>query len=90
MSTAEVNLISDEDCVTSALPISGSSFTVIPSITIIDDIKEVIAKAISYKIKPQAGLLDAVGAWEDYEDIDGFIDEVYKKRKKSLDRTVDI
>lgn len=105
MSTAaEASLINDEDYftsapLTSAPSIPKSSYRLIPNITKVDDIVGVIVKAInlptsfssfSYKIQPQAGLLDAIGAWEDYEDIDGFINEVYKKREKSLDRTVDI
>lgn len=98
MSTAEYNLINYEDCLTPAPPISESSFSIIP-ITIIPDIIGGIVKTINipfelsnltYEIKPQAGLLDAVGAWGDYEDIDGFIDDVYKKREKSFDRAVDI
>ncbi|KHE93095.1 MAG: hypothetical protein K8F52_11990 [Candidatus Scalindua rubra] len=97
MSTAEVNLLNIEDCFTSA-PLSESSFRIIPNV-VTERINNVIVNTINlpselselpYKIKDQAVILDAVGAWKDYEDIDGFIEDIYQKREKSLDRAVDI
>lgn len=97
MSTAEVDLLDIEDC-SSSVPLSKSSFRIIPNV-VTKRINNVIVNTInlpsglselSYKIKDEAGILDAVGAWRDYEDIDGFIEDIYKKREKSLDRTVDI
>ena len=38
----------------------------------------------------KGGLLAAVGAWEDFEDIDRLIDEIYKARGKAVDREVDL
>ncbi len=34
------------------------------------------------------GLLAAIGAWEDFEDIDRFIKHIYRKRRKAKDRNV--
>jgi prevent-host-death family protein len=36
------------------------------------------------------GLLAAIGAWEDFEGLDNVIKDIYKKRKRSKDRRVDI
>lgn len=41
-------------------------------------------------IQAKGGLLAAIGAWEDFEDIDKFIDEIYKAREKAVDREVDL
>jgi len=34
------------------------------------------------------GLLAAIGAWEDFEDIDWLIEHIYVERKKSKDRNM--
>lgn len=95
--TAEVDLINEEDCFTST-PLSGS-FRIIPRVKIIKEIQDAIVRGINlssgpsqppYEIKPQGELLDAVGAWEDYDDIDKFIEEIYKKRGKSFGRNVNL
>ena len=36
--------------------------------------------------KPNKGLLAAIGAWEDYKDLEKTIDTIYGQRKKSKDR----
>jgi antitoxin (DNA-binding transcriptional repressor) of toxin-antitoxin stability system len=32
------------------------------------------------------GLLAAIGAWEDFEDLESTVSDIYKRRKKSKDR----
>jgi len=38
--------------------------------------------------KPNKGLLAAIGAWEDFPDLEKTIDAIYGQRKKSKDRNV--
>jgi len=33
------------------------------------------------------GLLAAIGAWEDFEDLESTVSDIYKKRKRSKDRS---
>ena len=33
------------------------------------------------------GLLAAIGAWEDFEDLDSMVSAIYERRKKSKDRS---
>lgn len=33
-------------------------------------------------------LLAAIAAWEDFDDIDGMIEHIYKERRKAKDRTI--
>ncbi len=96
--TAEIDSIDEEDYLTST-PLSGLSFRIIPRVKVITEIQNAIVKAINlsigpsqppYEIKAQGELLDAVGAWEDYDDIDKFIEEIYKKRGKSFGRNVNL
>ncbi len=41
-------------------------------------------------IGQMGGLITAVGAWSEYDNIEDFINEIYKMREKSGDRTVDL
>ncbi len=34
------------------------------------------------------GLLAAIGAWEEFDDIDGMIKHIYKERRKAKDRSI--
>jgi prevent-host-death family protein len=38
--------------------------------------------------RPRRGLLAAVGAWEDYDDIDQFLEEIRFRRDQTTDREV--
>jgi len=44
----------------------------------------------SSKKEKRKGLLAAIGAWEDYEELDKVIKDIYKNRKRSRDRKADI
>jgi antitoxin (DNA-binding transcriptional repressor) of toxin-antitoxin stability system len=39
------------------------------------------------EIEKKKGLLAAVGAWEDFEDLERTVSDIYKKRKRSKDRS---
>jgi prevent-host-death family protein len=38
--------------------------------------------------QPRPGLLAAIGAWEDYDDLDRFIEQLYKAREAAAGRAV--
>ncbi len=38
--------------------------------------------------RPRRGLLAAIGAWADYEDLDQIIREIYEARERAVDRPV--
>ena len=40
------------------------------------------------RAEEKKGLLAAIGAWEDFEDVDRFIKHIYRKRRKAKDRNV--
>jgi prevent-host-death family protein len=40
--------------------------------------------------RPRRGLLAAVGAWADYDDLDHLIDEIYASRDAAVDRPVSL
>ncbi len=46
-----------------------------------------VKKAFSTVISEVGGLLAAIGAWEDFEDLDSMVSAIYERRKKSKDRS---
>jgi hypothetical protein len=38
---------------------------------------------------PRRGLIAAVGVWEEYEDFDGFLDDIERLRKRATGRDLD-
>jgi len=40
------------------------------------------------KKRENMGLLAAIGAWEDFEDMDSLIKDIYRRRKKAKERSV--
>lgn len=51
----------------------------------IDDLKKI--ENVSRKEK---GLLASIGAWEDFENLDEVVEEIYKSRQTAVDRKVEL
>lgn len=87
-SAAEIELI-DKKAYFTAEPLYGCVI-VSPTISYIkiDMVNVQVIQTAELKIEPQGGLLAAIGAWEDYDGIDEFVEDIYKKREKAFDRSV--
>lgn len=53
----------------------------------LDDLEKLSADQ-SHGPRPRRGLLAAIGAWADYDDLDHLIDEIYAARDAAVDRPV--
>ena len=81
-SAAEIELI-DKKAYFTVEPFYGCEFIVSrPTYTEIDAFNVLFRQTAELKIEPQGGLLAAIGAWEDYDGIDEFVEDIYKKREK--------
>ncbi|MDP2682369.1 MAG: hypothetical protein Q8P28_06130 [Deltaproteobacteria bacterium] len=85
-SAAEVDLI-DNKAYFTAEPLYGE-FIVSPTYIKIDAINVLFIQTTELKIELKGGLLAAIGAWEDYDGIDEFVEDIYRKREKAFDRSV--
>lgn len=72
--------LTSESAVVGDLPTSNDGFLVALPVS-----TEVIKN-----VGQGGGLITAIGAWSEYENIEDFINEIYKTREKSKDRLIDL
>ena len=88
-SAAEVDLL-DKDAYFTGEPLYYKNSFIISQVVSHIKIGMIHVQVIKPQIESNKGLLAAIGAWAEFDNIDEFVEEIYKKREQSFDRSVDL
>ncbi|HBR18295.1 MAG: hypothetical protein A3G39_01600 [Deltaproteobacteria bacterium RIFCSPLOWO2_12_FULL_43_16] len=88
-SAVEVDLV-DKDAYFTGEPCYYEKSFIVSQVVSPIKIGMIHVQVIEYQIESKKGLLAAIGAWEEFDNIDEFVEDIYRKRGQSFDRSVDL